>query len=551
MKKIGLILLANYWMCLAIAQNVGIGIANPADNLHLHVGSGASASISFTNTSVGTIPDNGMRIGMLYEGANLSNRYGFINLRADMPFNIFQGTQRRFTIGSTGNVGIGMAPYNFATLNVNGYGYFFAKPSEGAFVAASDTNTTASLTGSGFGASKRLSTGLNFINLLMRGDKPQAYIEANFKNGTANQGVSTVVFDSLGRVGIGSYILDSILFSRLQVFGSQTIQQGTLYLHGHRNNYTQGSEIRFQYNGFADNAAGPLSGQSWYSIEHEDADDPTTNRQNTLAIVRNNIHPNNQIFNTRYVGFALNNLGQVGIGRYPDKALAGDVDVQVSGKMKISGAIQLDILGAAAGKLLVSNASGDASWQNPSRITLDQPSATGQSVLEFRNQGVYVGGFGWSEASARYFLYDGPTNTNPLLIKNGRIGIGNREPTTNTLEVNGNASKATAGDWLANSDARLKKEIAPLKNALEKLLQLKGVTYEWNDDKTGTKRPAGKQMGFTAQNIQQVFPQLVSTDAQGFLQTSYGTYDALYVEAIKELLQKIQVLEKKIQALQQ
>jgi hypothetical protein len=104
---------------------------------------------------------------------------------------------------------------------------------------------------------------------------------------------------------------------------------------------------------------------------------------------------------------------------------------------------------------------------------------------------------------------------------------------------------------LANSDARLKKEITPLNNALEKLLQLKGVTYEWNDDKTGTKRPTGKQMGFTAQNIQQVFPQLVSTDAQGYLQTSYGTYDALYVEAIKTLLQRIETLEQQVKALQQ
>jgi hypothetical protein len=136
-----------------------------------------------------------------------------------------------------------------------------------------------------------------------------------------------------------------------------------------------------------------------------------------------------------------------------------------------------------------------------------------------------------------------------LLIKNGRIGIGNRESTTNTLEVNGNASKATACDWLANSDARLKKDIQPLQGALQKLLQLKGITYQWNDNTTGTNRPEGTQMGFTAQNIQQVFPQLVSADAQGFLQTAYGTYDALYVEAIKELLKKIEVLEEKVKAL--
>jgi hypothetical protein len=357
------------------------------------------------------------------------------------------------------------------------------------------------------------------------------------------------VFDSLGRVGIGSYILDSSVNTRLHVYGSQTIQQGILYLHGHRNNYTQGNEIRFQYNGEADIAAGPLSGQSWYSIEQEDADNPTTNRQGAFAIVENYIHPLNTLFNQRYVGFALNHLGQVGLGRYPDKALESEINVDIAGKARINGGLRLTGIGEATGKILVTNASGDATWQNPPKITLDQPSASGQSVIEFRNQGVYVGGFGWSEASSRYFLYDGPTNTNPLLIKNGRIGIGNRESTTNTLEVNGNASKATAGDWLANSDARLKKDIQPLQGALQKLLQLKGITYQWNDNTTGTNRPEGTQMGFTAQNIQQVFPQLVSADAQGFLQTAYGTYDALYVEAIKELLKKIEVLEEKVKAL--
>jgi hypothetical protein len=55
-------------------------------------------------------------------------------------------------------------------------------------------------------------------------------------------------------------------------------------------------------------------------------------------------------------------------------------------------------------------------------------------------------------------------------------------------------------------------------------------------------------MGFTAQNIQKVFPELVSTDAQGFLQTAYGTYDALYVEAIRQLVKRIEVLEEKLKA---
>jgi hypothetical protein len=131
-----------------------------------------------------------------------------------------------------------------------------------------------------------------------------------------------------------------------------------------------------------------------------------------------------------------------------------------------------------------------------------------------------------------------------LRIQANLVGIG-RTPATNRLEVDGSASKSTAGDWLANSDARLKKNISPLNSheILEKMLALQGVTYEWNDDKTGSARPEGVQYGFTAQNIQTVFPTLVEEDNLGYLQTAYGTYDAMTVEAIRALHEKITALE--------
>jgi hypothetical protein len=186
-----------------------------------------------------------------------------------------------------------------------------------------------------------------------------------------------------------------------------------------------------------------------------------------------------------------------------------------------------------------------------SRLTIDRQADDDITTasLEFRSNGTYRGALGWDQSAGRFFFFDGESNSNVLFINNGRIGI-QRDAATNALEVNGNASKSSPGDWLANSDARLKSNITPLTDALQKLLQLQGITYQWNDNKTGNTRPTGMQMGFTAQNIQAVFPQLVSTDAQGYLQTSYGTYDALYVEAIKELLQKIELLETKVKALQ-
>jgi len=137
-------------------------------------------------------------------------------------------------------------------------------------------------------------------------------------------------------------------------------------------------------------------------------------------------------------------------------------------------------------------------------------------------------------------------NSEKLRINSsGLVGIG-RTPSTNKLEVEGSASKSSSGDWLANSDARLKKNIQALdeKDMIEKLLTLKGVTYEWNDDKTGTERPDGIQYGFTAQNIQEVFPTLVEEDAKGYLQTAYGTYDAMMIEALRYLYTENQSLKK-------
>jgi|GEM_PF-2753792 len=52
--------------------------------------------------------------------------------------------------------------------------------------------------------------------------------------------------------------------------------------------------------------------------------------------------------------------------------------------------------------------------------------------------------------------------------------------------------------------------------------------------------------GFTAQNIQEVFPSLVEEDNLGYLQTAYGTYDAMYVEAIKALHAENKGLKEKI-----
>ena len=149
---------------------------------------------------------------------------------------------------------------------------------------------------------------------------------------------------------------------------------------------------------------------------------------------------------------------------------------------------------------------------------------------------VFIGsGAGGQETGSDLLYIDNTNTTTPLIWGNfdmNRVGI-NRVATTNTLEVGGDASKSTPGSWLGNSDKRLKKNIKSLDatDMLNALLQLQGVTYEWK----AKDRPSGTHYGFVAQNMEEVFPELVKVDQEGYLQTSYGTLDAMMVEALREL----------------
>ena len=173
------------------------------------------------------------------------------------------------------------------------------------------------------------------------------------------------------------------------------------------------------------------------------------------------------------------------------------------------------------------------------------------------DEGIYVQnngfvGVGGQPSSLFHVKMNGSTPGFRLHNRTVGIGIVPSASANYSIQITGNASKTVAGAWLANSDARLKKNIKPLdqQNTLQQMLSLKGVTYEWDDTQTGSKRPEEIQYGFIAQNIQKAFPTLVSTDGLGFLQTSYGTLDAMKVEAMRALNNQIKKLESQNAALQ-
>jgi len=102
------------------------------------------------------------------------------------------------------------------------------------------------------------------------------------------------------------------------------------------------------------------------------------------------------------------------------------------------------------------------------------------------------------------------------------------------LTVTGNAFKPGGGAWGTLSDERLKQEITPLADAVERLLQLKPISFEWKEpEKQGNL--TGPQMGFLAQDVEAVFPEWVGVDPQGYKTLTIRGFEALAVEALKRL----------------
>jgi hypothetical protein len=192
-----------------------------------------------------------------------------------------------------------------------------------------------------------------------------------------------------------------------------------------------------------------------------------------------------------------------------------------------------------------------------------------------------------------------------MVIKGGNVGIGTTDPAGQRLKVQGgnlhctgkvyaegglvfywgpdrqwkvldNRSGSVAGTVADGgpSDLRFKTDVRPLRNALDKVLQLQGAVYRWSEtglnyftrdiaqrvsagpDATAAEEEqlwsaerekahrvlAGESIGLIAQAVERVVPEVVHDDAEGYKYIRYQQLTALLVEAIKEQNALIQTL---------
>jgi hypothetical protein len=147
--------------------------------------------------------------------------------------------------------------------------------------------------------------------------------------------------------------------------------------------------------------------------------------------------------------------------------------------------------------------------------------------------------------------------TGSLIASGGLAGIGEPNPSYD-LDVNG-IVRADAYYWdtaapqQTPSDSRLKTKVTPLPPQSDRIRDVNLVEFEWselNDTRPSrqnrTKRQGTKDVGVIAQEIQEIFPELVSEDVDGYLTVSYVGLLIPLIKTVQEQQKQIDELKKLI-----
>ena len=166
-----------------------------------------------------------------------------------------------------------------------------------------------------------------------------------------------------------------------------------------------------------------------------------------------------------------------------------------------------------------------------------QKGATDKGFVQIVNDDIKIGTNATNDLGNFFVRTNG---SDRMIVTNaGNVGVGTASPAVRLqVGTNGDGTVARANAWQTFSDERFKNEIVTIDNALEKVEHLNGYYYHWKDG-----NDQSRQAGFLAQEVEQVLPEIVSTDSEGYKSVDYGKMNALLLQAIKEQQLQIQNLK--------
>ncbi len=223
-------------------------------------------------------------------------------------------------------------------------------------------------------------------------------------------------------------------------------------------------------------------------------------------------------------GLLLDNNGFVGIG---------------TGSASTPPIAQLDVrgnnifLGGAGTSGFVSRFASMGESGNPGECNLFGFRAQ-TAADQFINMGLISGAptISWGETHDLEFLADNGPGCGTLVMRlHSPRSIGGNPNVV--MEVFGSA---LATSMFINSDRRMKDGVEGLESSLEVIRKLNGVSYEMRSEAFPSYHfQSGRQLGFIAQDVQSVLPELVLEQEDGYLAVNYDGVIPVLVEAVKEL----------------
>ena len=204
-----------------------------------------------------------------------------------------------------------------------------------------------------------------------------------------------------------------------------------------------------------------------------------------------------------------------------------------SGAAVVDAFVDLDLSGGSVNVSTVKTNSGDMTFDSAGDIILDADGAD----LIFKDGGTAIAHLTNSSSD---FVIETKVQDKDFIIKGDDGGSG---ITALTIDMSSAGAATFNNDVTAFSDKRLKTDISPIENALEKVMQMQGVYYKRNDVEN-----ARTQVGVLAQDMEGIVPEVVLT-ADDEMQTKsvdYGKLTAVLMEAVKQLSNEVTHLKQQI-----
>jgi len=523
----------------AATVNVGIGTTAPAARLHV----AGDTLVTGSHTVNGTLTGNAVNAAMQYNlgGARIlagdaDNVFGGIGAGAGYTSGLsntyFGASAGKAGVTSSGNSFFGGAAGEKSTAGFNsffgnGAGYENTTGTRNAFFGsnAGQNNTTGSDNAFfGLEAGYFTSTGGSNSFFGMRAGKSNGAGERNslfgFQAGLVSTGVENSFFGSnVGQLNtVGS---QNAFFGVDAGFGNLNGSVNAFYGHGAGRSNTSGS-----WNTFVGTSAGQRNKAG--------SDNTFVGRMTDFDAINPTGDSNTLLGTSAMVAAAVSRSTAIG-------SLA---------KVTQNDSV---VLGAVAGVNTATTSAvvgiGTTNPQAPLHVERDAAPASDWQTAQLRISGHSDGdmqlNLGYDTTADRGVIQAGHAHvafTNLVLNPaGGNVGIG----TTPSFRLHVNGSVAGVGPYQDISDARYKKLIQPIAGALDKVLRLRGVSYDWRREEFPHMDFAdGRRIGLLAQEVRDVVPEAVAEDRHGFFTVAYSSLTPLLVEAIKQQHQTVARLQR-------